>query len=158
EPFAFLDTANSLPQIFGWSGVVAGATFLATTRWWVGDLWNDLGPLGIVLACAGVAYAARRDREGTVLLVATAVAHLTLLGTRGFAYPRYVLFVAPIWCAFAGVGAAALMNAARSAPARIAVALVVTVAVATPAVRAARVAAEFGMPDTRVLARGWIHA
>ena len=159
EPFAFLDPATALPQIFVWSGtVVGGGTFLATTRWWVGDVWNDLGPLGIALACAGVGFAAHKDREGTVLLTVTALCYLVFLGLRGFAPPRYVLLVAPIWCAFAGIGAAALLSAARGGPARAAVALLVMAAVAAPAVQAARVVSEFGVPDTRVLARRWIHA
>ncbi len=165
EPYLFLDFDNASYQLFGWTDGLFQSLFASIPLSWVAReqtaaFPRGLGLLGVVLMAVGVLFAVVRRPRDTAAICLGVAAFGALLLSRHVTEGRYILMVMPLACLLAGVGAACLMQYAtqlrREATGLISLAAVLAV-IAQPAIASVKQVADFGKPDTRVLAARWVH-
>ena len=184
EPYAILNPSIYIRDIAEQSAIIGGKVDVPYTRQYIGTLpliyqaknlvgW-ELGPLlGIttIVGCAWALWRAARRRDPLELvLLAWVVPYLCLLALNEAKFPRYLLPIVPIFCAWGakllrdlGAGAFARRDALRALPRRLptwrvwgATALAGIVLLGTFLTTLA-FSAIYGRPNSQIAASQWIY-
>ncbi len=190
EPYAILNPTVYIRDIGEQSAIIGGKLDVPYTRQYIGTLplvyqaknligW-ELGPLLGITALAGFAAtiwrAIRRRGAMEIVLLSWVIPYLLLLALNEAKFPRYLLVISPILCAFAAkllvdLGAfapraaahrAGLNGAAHARPSpgwrRPAATALASVVLAGTFLTALAFSAIYRQPHTQITASEWIYA